>query len=159
MNKFMKFKGFTLIELIVVIGIIAILAAIVIIAVNPARQFAQARNTQRNSDVLQILNAVYQYASDNNGSVPSTITPSEGAICNSGTNAANAGGTCTGVDLRVLVPTYLSAIPKDPSSAGAAMGSTNYYIVKGDTNNGVPLDRIQVRAAGAELAQTIKVTR
>ena len=56
----MPHKGFTLIEILIVIGIIAILSSIVIIAVNPARQFAQARDTKRQSDVNAILNAVYQ---------------------------------------------------------------------------------------------------
>jgi len=53
-------EGFTLIEILVVIGMIALLAAIVIVAINPARQFAQGRNTQRTSNVNTILNAIGQ---------------------------------------------------------------------------------------------------
>ncbi len=39
----MNQKGFTLIELLVVINIITILTSVVIVALNPARQFAAAR--------------------------------------------------------------------------------------------------------------------
>src|SRR3989344_8197864 len=72
-SKFIQKGGFTLIEILVVIGIIAILAAIVIIAINPARQFKQARDTQRTSNVNAILNAVGQFIADNKGVAPSDI--------------------------------------------------------------------------------------
>src|SRR5690349_17666648 len=66
-------KGFTLIELLVVIGILAILLAITLIAINPAHQFAQANNTKRRSDILQVLNAIGQYSAENKGQLPAEI--------------------------------------------------------------------------------------
>src|ERR1700680_3855005 len=95
-------KGFTLIELLVVIGILAVLLSIVLIAINPARQFSQANNTKRRSDVNAILNAVDQYAADNKGALPSAITTTTQTIAN------------TGADLCAsLVTKYLAALPVD----------------------------------------------
>lgn len=138
-------SGFTLIELLVVIGIIAILAVIVLVAVNPARQFSQARNAQRSSDVTTLLNAIHQQAVDNNGTVNAAIT----AVCPE--TQAILSGAGEGADLSALAPTYVSALPTDPTSAADT-----------DTGYDVCIDassRITVSAPDAELAAAIGVTR
>ena len=66
-------RGFTLIELLLVIGIIAILAAIILVAVDPPKRFAQARDARRSGEVYSILNAILNYMSDNVGAVPAGI--------------------------------------------------------------------------------------
>ena len=144
-------RGFTLIELLVVIGILAVLLAITLIAINPARQFSQANNTKRSSDVNAILNAVGQYAADNKGNLTALgITATASAIAV--TNVA----ICD-----ELVPRYLAALPVDPltnngtaiTNCGAAY-ATNYNISQSATDN-----RITVIAPAAELGATISVTR
>jgi len=140
-------KGFTLLEILLVIALIAILASIVIIAINPSKQLADGRNAQRRSDVNTILNAVYQYAIDNTGTIPATITGTAAGIC-------KTGGTCTGlIDLSVVTTNekYITSMPYDPSSS--TTNSTNYNISKTANN------RITVAAPGAENSATITVTR
>lgn len=147
-----RIKGFTLIELLIVIALIAILAGAVIIALNPARQFAQARNSQRWSHVNTILNSVAQNTADNNG----VFTCAAGAIPTTAA-AINSG---TGFDLcACVIPNYISSMPFDPSAAGAGYTDcttydTGYNIVRDATSG-----RITVSAPSAELSQTISITQ
>jgi type IV pilus assembly protein PilA len=122
LKKSKKQTGFTLIEILVVIGIIAILAAIVIIAINPARQFAQARNTQRTSNVGTILNAIGQNLADNKG-----VFTCAGIGTSISSTATKIGTTAGLVNLSCLTPTYIpTAIPVDPN--GGAVADTLYTV-------------------------------
>ena len=150
-------RGFTLLELLVVIGIIGILAAIVIVAINPGRQFAQARNAQRWNDVNALLNAIHQYAVDHNGATPTGIDATNKVL---GTAATGCDTTCGSITTAAaclnltsaLTPTYITAMPTDPSSGTA--DNTDYYATKDATTG-----RVTVAACDPELSTTISVSR
>lgn len=141
-------KGFTLIEILIVIGIIAILAAIVIVAINPAKQFAQARNTQRESNINTILNAVGQRLADNKGIFEGSfdiggtdydcdeLPTSATAVTNTMGTAAT--GNASG-NLGCLIPTYIPAMPTEPTGVAA-----DDYTIRLLANG-----RVQVCAPGA----------
>ena len=149
-------KGFTLIELLVVIGILAILLAITLIAINPARQFGQANDTKRRSDANAILNAIGQYSASNTGNLPSEVAAlNQASGSATEINYAHFPNLCG-----QLVPTYIPALPMDPSlinQAGISDCSTQnwdtgYQIYK-DSNN-----RITISAPDA-YSGPIQVTR
>ena len=147
-------KGFTLIEILVVIGIIAILATIVLIAINPARQFRQARDTQRVSNTNAILNAIGQYIADNKGNLPSDIDS------DTTTKQLISDGAAADADICAnIIPKYIPSMPFDPSATTVDCTTTAYntkYKINKDANG-----RITIYADGEEPAGTdnISVTR
>ena len=120
-------KGFTLIELLLVIGIIAILASIVIVAINPTKQLGDARDAQRRSDVNTILNAVYQYSIDFDGTLPGDIpTGTAKPICLGTVTGTDCTTTAVGVDLSALLGDYVVSIPADPQNTSATVTGVHH---------------------------------
>lgn len=123
MNKQKRSReGFTLIEILVVIGIIAVLATIVVVAINPAKQFAQARNTERISNINAILSAIGQRMADNKGIFEGSFSiGSDDFICPEiTTNKKDIDGFLEASGDGCLVPTYISAIPSEPKEGGSS---------------------------------------
>lgn len=146
--KFLSQQGFTLVELVIIIGILTVLFSLVLVAVNPARQFAQSRNTQRRSDVNALINAVTQYMADNNGNLPAEIT----------VTATEVGSGVGEIDIcSDLVTKYIAEMPADPedgSWTSCSSYNTGYTIKKSASDN-----RVTVAAPSAELSETIEIVR
>lgn len=147
-----KSKGFTLIEVLVVIGIIAVLASIVLVAVNPARQFKLARDSQRTSNVNSILNAIHQNMSEHRGIFTCNGNPFSIPVA---ATVVKAGGAA---DIAAcIVPNYIAAVPFDPSKAGAhytdAADYDSQYEISQDADGRI------TAAAGGELTANISATR
>lgn len=145
----MRKKGFTLIELLVVIGILAVLATITVLVLNPAQLFAQARDSQRISDLGSLKSAISLYLTTvsnpsmqggtgftcgtNFGSDKASVTSpfaatteAHGAVFaidGTGWTAVNLASTTGGSPLSVL--------PRDP----VGTGTTYFYGYSCDNTN------------------------
>ena len=129
-------RGFTLIELVIVTGILAILATTVVLVLNPAQLLAQARDSQRISDLGSVKSAIALYLST--ATSPSvavgprstsatacaftTCTVASSSVDGTGWVAINLNGTTGG--------SPLSALPIDPTNSAAYQ-----YAYKGDSTN------------------------
>ena len=102
-SKKRRKTAFTLIELLVVIAILGILAAAVLVAINPFKRTAQARDAQRKSNIQSIANASQAYSVDKIGVYPGVLGQTDcGPSTQYFTDIKNSGG--------------LKTIPDDPQS-------------------------------------------
>jgi len=144
-------KGFTLIEILVVVALIAILTTVTFVSIKPAKNFADARDVLRNSDIVQILNAITQYTSEQ-GHTLTTLTPVTDEnivipICTgSALEMATIGTAAGNVNLVAnLVDLYIVGIPFEP--LGNHSTTDSGYVVC-QTAGGI----VQIDAPGAEEA-------
>ena len=117
--------AFTLIELLIVIAILGILAAAVLVAINPGKRTAQARDAQRKQDINAIANALIGYYTLV-GEYPREMNcdTSRGYINPGGPNYNCAESSGTGgweatspfYQALVEVQAFLKKIPTDPNN-------------------------------------------
>lgn len=101
-------QGFTLVELLVVVGIIGIVASMSVLAISPFRQINTAKDAARISAAREMQNALFQYFIDT-GTFPIGMpTLVSMPVCRAGVT-----GDATCMNLDVIVPKYLVALPQD----------------------------------------------
>jgi prepilin-type N-terminal cleavage/methylation domain-containing protein len=146
-------KGVTLVEIVIGIALLAILGGVVVIEMNPFKQIASSRNTQRSLHLQAIMNGVRQNITE---SGTNSFTCAAGSIPSAPTRMKSSGG----YDIApCLVPTYLATLPYDPKDPSAGYASpTSYdtgYTIARSTSTG----QVTLSAPSAEIGQAVNLTR
>lgn len=142
-------KGFTLIELLIVIAILAVLATTVVLVLNPAELLAQARDSQRFSDLAAVQSAVSLYIASEtsptvgNGAIWCTVSGNNwnaSTACATITTSTAVNGTgWVNVDLtQIDGGSPLGKLPIDPNNGSSACGGGTkpcFYGFRGDNTN------------------------
>jgi len=103
-------KGFTIVELLIVIVVIGILAAITIVAYNGIQ--VRAQDTQRATDIANILKTLEAYKTVNDGLFPVATSTAGGGSYEASTETS-------GTFMEYLTPTYFNKMPVDPINDGS----------------------------------------
>ena len=142
-------KNLTILQKIGIALVVILILAVAVYFINPSKKLLERRNSQRRSDVVNILNAVYLYSVDNGGQLPSIISSTPTAVCKS--NAASCDGL---VDISAVTSNkkyLLSEVPVDPRESD--VNNSGYKIVK------LPSGRISVSAPLAENNAVISLSK
>ena len=142
-------RGLTLIEIMISVAIIAIIVAAYISVANPFGQLASSRNNTRTLNLQTFSLAIGQNIADQGNE---TFSCAAGSIPTSTTDMGSAVGEYNIAPC--LVPTYMAALPFDPSASSA------YYMSISSYNTGYSIAQnascsITLSAPHAELSQTI----
>lgn len=120
MHHIRRVRGFTLLELLAVITIIGILATLAVVGITNATR--RGRDARRNSDLVNVKQALELYAQDN-ATYP--VSASSIAFSNASPGVLNV----------LKTGGYMNTIPTDPKNSGSNVyryisdaGGTNYSL-------------------------------
>ena len=124
-----KKPGYLLLELMPVLSVLAALALIVLLAINPKKQFQEARNIKRRTDITQLADVFASHAREEGRALllQAPLTTGSGIeICGD-----TVTGSCANLlPIGHLRPTFITTIPIDPTSTDPDIHNehTRYFL-------------------------------